>query len=162
MRKKKSLYHEGDWFAVPLDGDDFAVGLVARNSRRGGVILGYFFGPRHSQLPIPETLTHLRTTDSLLVRHFSNIGLRDGSWPIILRAEDYPWNRDLWPMPLFVQVDPIDPSIAYVREYEEDNFLDYIQETKVDSWEVLDYPSDGFSGHIAMIRKLSHMLPKSL
>lgn len=39
-------YREGSRFAVPLRQGGYAVGLVARVNPRG-VLLGYFFGPRH-------------------------------------------------------------------------------------------------------------------
>lgn len=49
MARRKLNYKEGDWFAVPLGGAGYALGLVARVGRRG-VTFGYFFGPRRVTL----------------------------------------------------------------------------------------------------------------
>jgi hypothetical protein len=42
----KLPYSEGSVFVVPLRKGGCARGVIARASRRGRVILGYFFGPR--------------------------------------------------------------------------------------------------------------------
>ncbi len=63
---KKLPYREGDWFAVPLQDGDYAVGLVARCPRGGKVFLGYFFGPRRKRMPNLKDLQGLTAEDALL------------------------------------------------------------------------------------------------
>jgi hypothetical protein len=57
-------YAEGDWFGVALRGGGFGVGLLARKSA-GGVLLGYFFGPRRAVLPDLKDLVGLSAGDAV-------------------------------------------------------------------------------------------------
>src|SRR5260221_8716321 len=92
-------YHEGDWFAVPLREGGFGVGLVAR-ANPGGVLLGYFFGPKRAGVPVLGELTGLKVTDAVLVRKFGHLGLVQGKWPIVGHFDC--WNRRGWPRPVFI------------------------------------------------------------
>jgi hypothetical protein len=73
----KVKYREGDWFAVPLRDVGYAVGLIAR-ANPGGVLLGYFFGPRRSEVPGLEDVAGLRPGDAVLVRMFGHLGIVRG------------------------------------------------------------------------------------
>ncbi|MGH9822314.1 MAG: Imm26 family immunity protein [Blastocatellia bacterium] len=50
-RKRKLPYVEGDWFAVPLDDQGYALGMIARARPRGRMLFGYFIGPRRREAP---------------------------------------------------------------------------------------------------------------
>ena len=76
---------EGDWFAVPLRTDGFAVGVVAR-AGTGGVLLGYFFGPRRQAQAGIDDVRHLRPEQAVLVGRFGHLGLTGGTWPLLGRA----------------------------------------------------------------------------
>lgn len=96
-------YQEGTWFAVPLQHGGFALGVVARATRYGKVILCYFFGPRRKTLPTLSDAESLRPENAAGVWRVGDLGLVNGSWPIL---GSYPsWNRLEWPMPDYVRRD---------------------------------------------------------
>ena len=97
-------YAEGDWFAVPLRNGGYGLGLIARVGP-GGVLLGYFFGPRRSDLPGLADVIRLGALDAVLVRKFSHLGIANGTWPIVGHLDG--WNRDLWPMPVFIRYEEL-------------------------------------------------------
>ena len=93
-------YSEGDWFAVRLRDGGFAVGVIARASP-DAALLGYFFGPRHDEVPTLADVVDLRWEDAVFICRFSHLGLIGGSWPILGQLED--WDRIDWPIPVFVR-----------------------------------------------------------
>src|SRR2546427_9568860 len=99
---RRLTYREGMWFAVPLRNGGYAVGIVARKAKRG-VLLGYFFGPRRQAVPVLEEVERLKPNDAILVKVFGDLGLLDGSWPIIGLASS--WDRGRWPMAVFGRVE---------------------------------------------------------
>jgi hypothetical protein len=96
-------YREGDWFAVPLPGGGYAVGLVARASRIGKILLGYFFGPRRDEVPALSELLELQAGDAVLVDLFGDLSLYNREWPLLGSTPQ--WDRTRWPMPVFGEVD---------------------------------------------------------
>jgi hypothetical protein len=100
----KVKYREGDWFAVPLRGGGFGVVLIAR-ANLGGVLLGYFFGPRHAQVPALEDVADLRPRDAVLVGKFGHLGIVEGEWPLLGRLSG--WDRREWPTPVFVRYEEL-------------------------------------------------------
>jgi hypothetical protein len=97
-------YTEGTLFFVPLRNGGYARGVVARSSRDGKVLLGYFFGPQLSSTEEAGTST-LDPSEAILRIRFGDLGLINGEWPI--RGEILSWNRSEWPMPVFVRKDPL-------------------------------------------------------
>lgn len=93
---------EGDWFAVPLREGGYAVGVVARKDK-GGILLGYFFGPRRETVPVHEEAARLSPGEAVLVTRFGHLGLRDRTWPILGSVK--PWSRDAWPIPEFCRTE---------------------------------------------------------
>ncbi|MBL8957823.1 MAG: hypothetical protein JNK82_44020 [Myxococcaceae bacterium] len=51
----KPVIHEGDWFLVPLLSGGSAVGRATRIGR-GGLVFGYFFGPKVAGWPSDNDL----------------------------------------------------------------------------------------------------------
>ena len=102
---EKLPYSEGTWFAVPLRNGGFGVGVVARASRKGRVILAYFFGPQREAPPSLSELEHLTPNKAISVIRVGDLGLIDGSWPIIGNLKN--WERTSWPMPVFIRRDPL-------------------------------------------------------
>ena len=103
----KRNYHEGDWFAVPLGQGGYALGIIARTSQLG-VLLGYFFGPRRTELPTLDDVTGLRPDAAVWITRFTDHGLRGRRrsgilWPILGRLAD--WDRSTWPLPVFARLD---------------------------------------------------------
>src|SRR5690348_8676061 len=93
-------YSEGDWFAVPLQGGGFVAGVIARAMpHKEGVLLGYFFGPRRSEAPALDELSGLSAPDAVLVERFGDLGIVNGTWPLLGRIDG--WDRNAWPTPAF-------------------------------------------------------------
>jgi Immunity protein 26 len=139
---KRPQYEEGTWFAVPLRDGGYGVGLVARKARRG-VLLGYFFGPRRRDVPKLADVEELTLAEAILVKLFGDLGLLEGSWPIIGRSRT--WNRKAWPLPTFGRL--VDFTGRALRiEYSEDNLPETIREIPVSREEIEHLPEDGLSG----------------
>lgn len=98
---RKLPYREGTWFAVPLEGGGFGVGVVARAAPRGRIILAYFFGPKCGTVPTLAQIEELKAQDAILAIRVSDLGLIRGTWPVVGQAGS--WQRSAWPMPLFVR-----------------------------------------------------------
>ena len=157
VKKSSANYREGDWFGVPLGIGGYAVGIIARMKKGRGSksIFGYFFGPRRELLPTVEELKDLKAKDSIYICKFGDLGLHEGSWPVIGSQPD--WDRRKWPMPPFVRVQLIS-GIAYKATYDEDNPEKLISEIKCDPSEADIYPRDALSGAGAVEAVLMHKL----
>ena len=114
-RSKKLPYEEGSWFAIPLEQGGYAVGCVARCTGKGPA-LGYFFGPKRAQVPSIDELASLAPKDAIKVMQFGDLGLIDGSWPVIGRFPD--WDRTKWPIPIFYNDDPL-VDVTWKVEYDD-------------------------------------------
>jgi hypothetical protein len=97
----KLPYQEGTWFAVPLLKGGYGIGLIARSTTIGKVLLGYFFGPRRESVPPVSDLICLRPTDAILVIRFGDLALYRKEWPIIGYSSK--WERGDWVMPQFIR-----------------------------------------------------------
>lgn len=152
-------YAEGDWFGVPLDGGGWAVGLLARSPRGDPGGLGYFFGPRAEELPKLAELERLRPAEAVLIRIFGDIGLLDGTWPVIGRVLG--WEREEWPMPVFVYKDPLLEDTWWRRFYDPDDPGGlWVRQERIGPGGPVDGPYDGASGSRALEIRLSRLLPK--
>lgn len=92
-------YPETTVFAVPLGDLTFGLGLVARRAPRAAQIFGYFFGPRLDAIPTLAQIPPLSPAKAVLRCNFGDLGLLDGSWPVIGKLQG--GKREEWPMPLF-------------------------------------------------------------
>lgn len=155
MARKKLPYKEGDWFAVPLRNGGYALGLAARVTRGGG-ILGYFFGPRRETVPTKEDIQGLTPEDAVLIRHFGDLGLLRGEWPMV--AETKEWRREEWPQPAFGRIDIVDPSKAVRVEYDDSDVHKVLRETPISLEEARHLPEDGLSGYGAVEIRLTRLL----
>jgi hypothetical protein len=135
-------YSEGDWFAVPLRDGGFGVGVLAR-ANPGGVLLGYFFTPRRSEVPTLDDVADLKPADAVLVGKFGHLGLTGGTWPIIGRLED--WARVEWPMPVFVRYEELSGR-SFKVFYDDDDPNKLIREEQVAPGEAERGPKDGLMG----------------
>lgn len=135
-------YREGDWFAVPLRGAGFAVGLVAR-ANPGGVLLGYFFGPLRSEVPALEDIAHLRASDAVLVQKFGHLGIVQGKWPLLGRLDG--WDRRKWPTPVLVRYEEL-TGRSFQVFYDDDDPARVLREKQVAPGEAEQAPKDGLMG----------------
>jgi hypothetical protein len=135
-------YTEGDWFAVPLRSDGFAVGVVARANPKGA-LLGYFFGPRREQRPTLADVTGLLPEHAVLVGMFGHLGIRGGSWPLLGRERG--WDRARWPTPVFVRYEELTGRSFHVR-YDDSDPARIIDESLVAPGPAEQGPKDGLMG----------------
>lgn len=96
--RRRPAYGAGDVFAVTLDDGGFALGLIARMAK-GGLTLGYFFGPRRQSLPVLSESPLLTKDSAARVARFGDLHLRNGKWPVVSRLAGF--RPDDWPVPAF-------------------------------------------------------------
>ncbi len=154
MPRKKIPYKEGDWFAVPLRNGGYALGLIARLDGKGG-FLGYFFGPRHEQIPVQQDTISLSSSDAILIRHFGDLGLLREEWPIIFHPDA--WSRADWPLPAFARI-AVDEGWALRVEYSETDISKPLHEASINLEEARRLPEDGVSGYGAIEIRLTKLL----
>lgn len=156
MPKETSIIEEGTAFAVPLrEGEKFAVGLVARAAPRGRILLGYFFGPARDRVPDLQELAGAGPSAAAYVARFGDLGLVDGSWPVIGRLPD--WDRERWPNPQFCRsVD--DGRLALAVAYADDDIGELIDETRVSDADCRELPEDGMAGSGFVELRLTRLL----
>jgi len=113
-RRAKVVFDEGTWFAVPLRSGGFAAGVVARTTPRGGVVLAYFFRRLWDRPPSLDEVKGLMPQAAIRVMQVGDLGLVDGTWPVIGR--DLDWHRDEWPSPRFIRRDDLSRR-AWIVQY---------------------------------------------
>jgi hypothetical protein len=140
----KLPYKEGTWFVIPLRNGGFATGVVARSTPRGGGILGYFYGPRRSIVPKVSEVIGQKPSDAIVARIFGDLELIRGNWPILGQSQH--WNREDWPMPVFVRREPFTNRIFKV--YRSDKNPNHVEKEELVSSEaeVFGLQSDSLSG----------------
>lgn len=151
MQRKRVSYKEGDWVGVPLPRGGYGLGIVARKSR-GGVLLGYFFGPRLKRIPAEIDTCDLNSANAILIAKFGDFGILYGDWPVIHRPSA--WRRKDWPLPDLGRLDIMNPQIGYRTTYNEDNLTECIREVKVSAEEAKSLPKDCLSGFLALATHL--------
>lgn len=127
-------YREGQYFLLPLlDRGTYAIGLIARVPPRGGVLLGYFFGPKRREAPGKEWLDGLHASQAVLACRFKDAQLYRGQWRLLSVRE--PFDRASWPVPAFHRFDGTSTHVQnlevtqdYRVEYADDNLITPIRE----------------------------------
>jgi Immunity protein 26 len=129
MQQMKRLpYSEGSIFLVPLRDGGYARGVVARSTRQGIVLLGYFFGPKFEAAD-DATLTDLSPREAILRVRFGDLRLIKGEWPVIGRVAN--WDRTQWPMPDFIRRDPYREQ-AWLIRYADDDPGEVVEEQSIE------------------------------
>ncbi|MCP3661223.1 MAG: hypothetical protein GY696_01810 [Gammaproteobacteria bacterium] len=148
----KTPYKTGTWFGVPLRSSGYACGVIARIGK-GGILFGYFFGPRLNSLPVdvPEGVCH---DDHVLWGMFGDNGLINGKWIII--GNDSNWRNEDWPIPPMVRVDE-HAGIAFMSKYD-DSTLEFIFEERCGPSLLDSHPYDRLMGHGAVEIRLTKLL----
>jgi hypothetical protein len=126
---------EGQYFLLPLGRatGQFAVGLIARVPPRGGVLLGYFFGPRRREPPGQEWLNGLQAAQAVFACRFKDSQLYRHEWKLLGMRE--PFDRTQWPVPAFhrfdgtaTQVPGVDAVQDWRVEYSDANLITPVSE----------------------------------
>lgn len=153
--KKKIDYKEGDWFAVPLK-NGYAVGNIARMSKKGKVLFGYFFGPIRKEIPSLQEIKDLKADHALEKYRFGDLYLYNGDWPIIGSPEK--WKRDEWPIPGFYRKDFLQENHYRRVVYSDTDPNHEILEESVPFKMVKDLPKDSLMGADAVVIHLEEKL----
>ena len=129
---------EGQFFLLPVERGQYAVGLIARVPRRGGVLLGYFFGPRRTSPPEDAWLGTLNPQQAAFVCRFKDSSLFRGEWKLLSSLPGF--GRAQWPVPAFHRFDgsvthvPASSAVTDWRvEYGDDNLIVPLNETPAEA-----------------------------
>ena len=114
---KKLPYKEGDVIAVPLHDSGYALGVVARSSKQGRVLFGYFFGKCYAEVPKDTSSVKLTPGSAVLIIKFGDLGLMNGTWKVVAGTGN--WDRTRWPMPKFLRRDDL-AERSWLVTYDED------------------------------------------
>jgi hypothetical protein len=154
MPRRKLHYKEGDWFAVPLDGGGYALGLIARMGRSCVALFGYFFGPRYCDVPTLADAAPLRPADAIHRLRFSDLRLLKGDWPVLGSLPG--WDRQQWPVPSFAHRDLVSGRPC-IRTFDE-NSMTFLTERAAREEEIVGLPDDANAGALAVVKKLSRRI----
>jgi len=155
MKKKRLPYKEGSWFAAPLQKGGYGVGRVARHSPKGVTVLAYFFGPKRGKLPSLIEIENLHADDAVWVRVIGDLGLMNGSWPII--GDSAHWDRDRWSVPVLFRRVNVPKATAWRVEYSNDDPEIIVCEERIPYDSNLP-DTDGCSGAGAAEKRLTALL----
>jgi hypothetical protein len=153
-RRAELPYKEGTWFAIPLRQGGYAVGRVARHTPVGKIILAYLFGPKREQIPTLDGIRNLEPGEAVRVVRVGDLGLVDGSWPVI--GDSVPWERERWSMPAFIRRDDLGRA-AWRVLYSDDDPNTILSEQRV-PYETTELESAGLYGDQAAEALLSQLL----
>jgi hypothetical protein len=145
---------EGDWFAVPLKGGGYALGVLARVGRRSGIAFGYFFGPKRAEPPAEGDLAELTVEDAVFACRFGDDAIEGGKWPMVGRRE---WSREEWPMPAFCTASEV-AGPTYRVDYDEDDPNKVAATTPISREECERLPDDELWGSGALASRLTRLL----
>lgn len=157
MAKRKLSYDEGDWFTIPLKCNGYALGVVARMDKKGGVI-AYFFGPKHASMPSLDDSVGNKASDAIFVAKIGDLGLLDGSWRVLGKHPD--WIRGEWPLPVFVRTDVVSGEHKKVI-YREPDLIREDQLLPCSPEDATKLPQDGSWGSKAVEAKLAKLLSET-
>jgi hypothetical protein len=149
-------YAEGDWFGVPLPSGGWAVGVAARcEPGEAGTVLGYFFGPRRTELPTPADLENVHADETILVAIFGDLGLIEESWPRL--GSHSRWIRTEWTMPAFGRESALSDAYWKIHYDPEDPAVER-EQTRITRTEFDRLPADGLYGAGAIEETLERLL----
>jgi len=146
-------YREGNWFGVPLGHGQMALGLVARRPKRGGLLLGYFFGPPRKHAPDAAELQSLAARDVLLVCRFKEAPLHRGLWRVV--GDCAKWRHKDWPMPAFLRKEGLSGRAIRI-EYAQDNLTTPARESEAAATDAA-LPEDIVYDEIRLVETLNRL-----
>jgi hypothetical protein len=150
-------YAVGDWVLAPVDEGRFVVGRIAR--ARGHSVFGYFFAPPVTGPPSDDELDRLRPAGAYTYLRFSDLGIRDGSWPVIKARKGF--DRGQWPVAPFENyVDAGGGRVWLEVVTYDDDAIRQTSVTRVDVRQRGRFPDDMVSGSEAALEILRQRLPR--
>lgn len=159
MPKRVVPYTEGQWFAVPLHGGGYAIGVIVRGDYKTSGGLGYFFGPRMREVPGEQAVIDKQAADACLIAWFGDLALVEGRWPLI--PSHRPFRREEWPVPRFGQPHATEPTKGWISEYDQNTsgFSLPVRRRITSIEEARALPRDGVFMANAIENELSKLLP---
>jgi hypothetical protein len=120
-----------------------------------GAVIGYFFGPRRATVPTVEQLHTLQPGDAILVARFGDLGLVENEWPVI--GGQPGWDRDQWPIPVFVRSLPPTGRLVKVW-YDETELNSPAREEILPAGQDFHAPLNLNMGYVYVQNKLGNLL----
>ena len=154
MPREKLCYEPGSWFAIPLEGHGFGIGLVANAGTQGKVIQIYLFGRAYNHMPTANETKNLTPEEAIWRPRVSDLGLVTGKWKVLGKHDE--WRRADWAMPTYIMKDNISRR-AVLRTYSPDFPARMMLETAA-SVDAVAYEEDGIGGRVFVERKLLSIL----
>lgn len=154
MTTKRVHYREGDWFAVPLRSGGYGVGRIARAKPKSPILFGYFWGPRFEHVPPLAVVEGFHGQESVLVTRFGDLGIINGTWPLIGSAI---LSREEWLLPDFIRSHPLNGK-SLVITYNPDNLTNEVVSRPASDAEIEMLPWDAISGFGAVEIRLTKLL----
>jgi Immunity protein 26 len=141
---------EGMVVAVPATDDNgYLAGVLARTEKNrslSAAVLIYFFGPRHSTVPLLNQVLPLEADQAIGVVLTSRRRIAEGKWKSI--GEVPRFTRADWPIPIFGRISMTQPGLAWVVEFAGDEVGRGVKrlERQVSPEEARLYRPECFSG----------------
>lgn len=140
---------------MPLSSGGYALGLIA-GSGRGGVTLGYFFGPRLGSIPAPDQIPALRPDRASYVAMFGDLGLINGAWFVVGPLPHF--EETDWPTPVFGRQEGSKGRLLSVT-YPDHDLDRRPREREISAEEFEGLPKDGLAGAGYVAKRLDRLLP---
>jgi len=153
---KRIPYHEGSCFAIPLRQGGYAVGVVARMAPKGKLLLAYLYGMKFEDVPSMLDVTGLQPDAAIKRVCIGDLGLINGEWPVLGDMPD--WQRNDWPMPIFMRRD--DLSKRAWRVYYDDADPSKLEREEPVPYDITGLESAGLYGYGAVEMLLTKLLTK--
>lgn len=152
MKSANINYKEGDLIIFSLPRGGFAIGVIARTSR-DGIILVYFANKKFENIP---TLKEIYVSD--LEFYFAwrtgDLALLEGKWKVI--GEYKGFRRENWPIPLYIRKDPLSKK-AWEVKYNDLN-ISIIESETPTNYKRTDLDAEGVAGYRFVEKKLDHSI----
>jgi hypothetical protein len=126
---------------------------VLARTTGSGPAFGYFFGPRRDLIPNSGDVGTIEPDSAIFVAMFGDLGLLEGTWPVIGLQSG--WDRDRWPLPAFGRVDEAANKAWKVTNSDD---LCVVAEQPWPVEDARQLPKDGLSGYGAVEKRLARLL----
>ena len=113
----------------------------------GKVLLGYFFGPKFSELPPSESLPKLSAPSAVFTCLFGDLGLHNGEWTLLGPLAGF--DPKDWPLPTFARTDAVSGA-AKLIDYRSDDLITEVRSLPCSPQEAAKHPKDGVNGYGAV------------
>ncbi len=143
MVKKKQNVVAGNWYGMRLRRSEYVPLIVARYAPSTDAALVYVFDACSKQCPVLNSVRNLSASSALTAFVVSADPLADGLWPLIGKDPDF--SKEKWPMPWFLEVDPL-INIKWRVKLNEDDLMTTCVSERLSLDEGEEYTEIGICG----------------